>query len=404
MDKIIHTAFTSLDDKYHSSFTSPVRLWNALKTDYPNLKLSKVEKVLSRIEAYTLFRKPGEKRNNIKIIPSGVYSFFQMDLMDLKSLQKENDGTIYILVGICIMSRYVFVAPLKDKKQDTVFQQIKKILEVIKGQSYHVRTISFDLGHEFRSSLLIDYMGKDHTYIHYGATKNKAFFVERVQKTIKSLIFKYLHFNDTKRYIDVLNQIIYNYNNTIHSSINMSPQEALKTDPVKLWYKLYLKKEIKLVLKSEKKSESNDGEISEIKPKYSYAESYKFNRGDYVRLSIHDYSFKRSFDANFTQEIYVIHDLYRIRGKPYYILKDLNNETLTGMAAPNELTKVIYDATQMFKIESIIKKRIINNEIYFLCKFFGYGNKFNKLIKKADIENLDDIYDVKKPLSRTILK
>ena len=50
--------------------------------------------------------------------------------------------------------------------------------------------------------------------------------IERFSRTIKEKIFKYFSANNTRKYIDVLYLLIDQYNNTIHSSIEMTPVEA----------------------------------------------------------------------------------------------------------------------------------------------------------------------------------
>jgi len=50
--------------------------------------------------------------------------------------------------------------------------------------------------------------------------------VERFNKTIRDKINLYLYSKKTKKYIDVLQDLVYNYNNTLHSKIGMNPIDA----------------------------------------------------------------------------------------------------------------------------------------------------------------------------------
>ena len=45
---------------------------------------------------------------------------------------------------------------------------------------------------------------------------------ERFNRTIKEKIFKYFSANNTRKYVDVLDLLVEQYNNTIHSSIKMT--------------------------------------------------------------------------------------------------------------------------------------------------------------------------------------
>ena len=57
----------------------------------------------------------------------------------------------------------------------------------------------------------------------------KASIVERFNRTLKTRIWKYFTaHNDTRRYIDVLPQLVNAYNNTTHSSTKMKPAQVEK--------------------------------------------------------------------------------------------------------------------------------------------------------------------------------
>ena len=49
--------------------------------------------------------------------------------------------------------------------------------------------------------------------------------IETFNRTIKEQMFKYLTAN-TRKYVDVLDLLVDQYNNTIHSWIKMTPKEA----------------------------------------------------------------------------------------------------------------------------------------------------------------------------------
>ena len=53
--------------------------------------------------------------------------------------------------------------------------------------------------------------------------------VERFNR-IKEKIFKYFSANNTRKCVDVLDVLVDQYNNTIHSSINMTPKEASRKE------------------------------------------------------------------------------------------------------------------------------------------------------------------------------
>ena len=64
--------------------------------------------------------------------------------------------------------------------------------------------------------------------------------IEKFNRTIKEKLFKYFSTNNTRRYVDVLDLLVNQYNNSIHSSIKMTPNEASrKENENKIWRNLY---------------------------------------------------------------------------------------------------------------------------------------------------------------------
>lgn len=102
--------------------------------------------------------------------------------------------------------------------------------------------------------------------------KEKSCMVERWNRTMKEIMFKYFTANSINRYINVLDQMVDLYNNREHSSIKMTPVEAsFKENKRKVWNYLY-----------------GSRPAVEIKP--------KFNVRDRVRIS----KFKRQFEKGYT--------------------------------------------------------------------------------------------------------
>ena len=54
--------------------------------------------------------------------------------------------------------------------------------------------------------------------------------IERFNRTIKKKMFKYFSANNLRKYVDLLDVLVHQYNNTIHSSIKMTPKEACRKE------------------------------------------------------------------------------------------------------------------------------------------------------------------------------
>ena len=63
---------------------------------------------------------------------------------------------------------------------------------------------------------------------------------ERLNRTIKEKMFKNFSANNTRNFVDVFDLLVDQYNNAIHSSIKMTPNEAnRKKNENKMWRNLY---------------------------------------------------------------------------------------------------------------------------------------------------------------------
>ena len=144
----------------------------------------------------------------------------------------------------------------------------------------------------------------------------KAAMVERFNQTFEGLMAKETH-RTGGRWIDKVKMVLYKYNYVnVHSFIKMTPAqgELLKNQP-----KLARLFNIK---------------YSKIKNK-----TPKFKVGDLVRLFVDKGKFGRSYQQDFTNELFVIDKVFTNLPKPRYQLKDLKGEIILGNAIDEELRR-----------------------------------------------------------------
>ena len=75
----------------------------------------------------------------------GIDQQYEMDLADVQSLQKFNDGYCYLFVCIDMFSKYVWVVPLKNKTGPTLVAAFKTIF----SSGCKLEKIMTDQGTEF---------------------------------------------------------------------------------------------------------------------------------------------------------------------------------------------------------------------------------------------------------------
>ena len=64
--------------------------------------------------------------------------------------------------------------------------------------------------------------------------------IESINSTIKEMFLKYFSANNRRKFVDILDLLVGQYNNTTHSSIRMTQKEASrKENENKVWINLY---------------------------------------------------------------------------------------------------------------------------------------------------------------------
>ena len=152
-----------------------------------------------------------------------VYSAFKdniwgADLADMQLLSKYNKGIRFLLSVIGIFSKYAWVVLLKDKKCISI---VKAFQIILKQSNRKPNKIWVDKGSEFYNAYFKKWL-RDKDVVMY-STYNEGKFVvaERFIRTLKSKIYKYMTSISKNVYIDKLNVIVDEYNNTYHTTIKM---------------------------------------------------------------------------------------------------------------------------------------------------------------------------------------
>jgi hypothetical protein len=93
---------------------------------------------------------------------------------------------------------------------------------------------------------------------------------------------------------------------------------------------------------------------------------------------------KKEYLPNWTEELLTIVGCIETR-PPVYLIKDDHGEILEGTFYAEELQKVI-KTDDVYKIETILKKRKKGRRVQYLVKWLGYPESFNRWIFKKDLQ------------------
>ena len=291
------------------------------------------------------------KRKNYprrKIIVNHIDEIFAADLVEMQKFAKLNKGYRYLLTCIDIFSKFSWVIPLKDKKGITIKSALEKIFNERKP-----KFLWTDNGKEFYNKQVQDLLNENNIKLY--STNNseiKSAVIERFNRTFKNMMYKKFTENNNTTFYNILDKLVNNYNNKYHSTIKMSPIEGSK--------------------------KINEKKIKNIYNFEITKKPGKFKIGDRVRLSLEKNIFEKSYETNWTEEIFEIYDI-KYSNVPYYYLKDLNNEKLQGTFYQEELQKTKQD--DLYTIEKILKTN--KDKIY--VKWRGYDSSFNSWINKNTV-------------------
>jgi len=332
------------DPKHPGSFSSPL---NFYKNSDKKFTQKKIKDWLINQDTYTLHRPVRWHFQRRRIFTSGIDDLWQADLADLSSIAKFNDGFKFLLTCIDVFSKFAWAIPLKNKSSKSVVSAFTEIFE--KRKPANLQT---DKGSEFLNESA-QKLFRDNS-INFYTTENediKAAVVERFNRTLKTKMWKYFTFKGTHRYVDVLDDLVYSYNNSFHRTIKMAPSEVNK-----------------------------DNESSILKLNYIPKKPLKWllNVGDKVRISKARRHFKKGYLPNWSEEIFTV-TIRHPTDPPTYGIEDYDKERVKGKFYEFELQKV-HKTDDIYKVETVLKTRKKNGKKEYYVKWFGYPDKFNSWV------------------------
>ena len=258
-------------------------------------------------------------------------NIWDADLADMQLLSKYNKGIRFLLCVIDIFSKYPWVVPLKDKKVVSIVTAFQSIL---KQSNRKPNKIWVDKSSEFyNASLKNGY--KIMIFVMYSThNEGKSVVAERFITISKNV------------YINKLDDIVDEYNNTYHTTIKMKPIDVKDNTYI-----------------------NTDKETNDKDP--------KFKVGDRVRISKYKNIFAKGYSPNWSEEVFVIKKVKNT--VPWtFVINDLNGEEIMGTFYEKELQKT---SQEEFRIEKVIKRK--GDKMYVTWK--GYDNSLNSWIDKKDL-------------------
>ena len=194
------------------------------------------------------------------------------DLSDIQLLSKFNKEFRFLLCVFDIFSKYAWVVPLKDKKGVSIVNAFQSLLDDSKRKP---NKIWVDKGSEFYNRSMKSWLQNNDIVMYSIHNERKSVVAERFIKTLKNKIYKYMTSISKKVYIDKLDDIVNEYNNTYHRTIKIKPTDVKNNTYINI-----------------------GKEVNDKDP--------KFKVGDHVKISKYKNIFAKGYTPNWSEEIFVI--------------------------------------------------------------------------------------------------
>ncbi len=210
-----------INDPARASFSRD-GLYNKVKERYFGISKRMVESFLENLEAHQLRKRYIRPRIVAPINSTNTAnSHWSIDLVDMQQYKGENFGYAWIFSMIDVFSKKLYSFPLKTKSAEDILTTLRsffatnprpKVFQSDNDPSFHSK--------QFKA--VMKAMGIKHVFSKtYSPTSNSI--IERVQGTIKNAIYHHFNLQNNHKWISILQPIVRNYNNTIHSKTGSSP-------------------------------------------------------------------------------------------------------------------------------------------------------------------------------------
>ncbi|CAJ0585350.1 unnamed protein product, partial [Mesorhabditis spiculigera] len=279
------------------------------------------------------------------------WTHLQADLGDLSSLSTWNDGMKWLLLVVDVYSKFIMVAALPDKRPASVAEAMRKMFT--KWIPFNLLT---DKGKEFTTGAMLQlYADLKINHFTLRGSDQKAQVAEAHLKTIKYKIYRYFTHNNTRRWVDVVQQIAESLNKTRSTVTGMRPVDV-----------------------------NFDTKIPNQQPQI--ADSSKFQIGDTVVLSNRRETFQKGFRGLWGSELFVVRQI-DMRVPVTYRVSDLNGKKIEGRFYDAELQRA-ENSDGVYKVERILDERRRKGKLEYLVKWLDYDDEFNSWVRAEDVIDL----------------
>ena len=291
------------------------RLWRHIRQDHPSITRREVAAALAEDAVHQIHAPLKRRVTTRPIIISDRAKQAQIDLIDMAGLTGYNDSRRYILTYVDLLSKYCAARAITKKTAVNVNTALAEILDAM-PKGWRPKTIQADNGKEFATLMEKSLDQRGIKLIHsqaYNPRTQGA--IERFNRTLKSALFALMTRDKASRWLDYLQPLIDNFNNSVHESTGYKPIDLMRRPQ----------------LQKEVITEIHD-RMERRRPKQAEAIHHEFEVGDFVRVAlttesaIRKQTFRKKIKNNWSAEVFQIYSVSNPEAagaQPQYLLKNL---------------------------------------------------------------------------------
>lgn len=251
------------------------------------------------------------------IVSKYIDHIWNIDLLELAK-PEDNDGVRFFLIAIDNLSKFVWLRKLANKQQGTVTAALRNIIDS-SGRKPHI--LGCDFGKEFNNNTFKTYLQEQGISLYMLYAPDKAVLAERYIATLKSKVYKYLFFRESSRFIDIIFQLVQNYNHSVHSATKFRPIDVNEGNQRLVFFNLY-------------------------KRKYRSQEDQRFNVGDRLLIPTYINKDPTKMEARFRRtkynpEIYTVDKVLYSSPRYKYIVRDEQGQLIRNSFYSDHLVKTL---------------------------------------------------------------
>lgn len=344
------------DPKNPAGFSSVDNLRHAVTNGFTK---SKTREWASGQKTFTLHKRVVRNFKRRKTISKGLNHLWQGDLIQFDMIGRQNSNFNFILVCIDVFSRKAYAEPIKRKTG----QSVANAMEIILANSDTTpKLLQVDSGAEFYNRHFQSILNKHGIEIYTVQSCKKASVIERFILTLKRRLFKWMTRNNTRKWLDVLPDLIHAYNHSIHGATGYRPVDITFKNEKEVWEHLYA-------------------------DEFPLKASFKFSTGQKVRIVNDKKMFTKSYFPQWSRTVYTI-ALRRATNPVTYKVKSPAGQVLKRPLYEQEIQAITEDEVPL-NVEILKTRFNSQRQKEYRIHYVGWPSVYDRWLDSRKVRSVE---------------